>query len=220
MKKEIILFGVGEFAQVAFRYFQSDSEYKVVAFAVDNEFCKEPKVMGLPVVAFETVEKHYSPAQYGMFVAIGYNQVNRLRQAKCDQAKTKGYELISYVHPKAISYAERIGDNCFIFEANVIQPFVKIGNNVILWSGNHIGHHTTIGDHCFVASHVVISGNVNVGNNCFIGVNATIRDGITIGPECIIGAGALLVKDAVTRGVYIGNPATLSKVPSNKLKHI
>ena len=51
-----------------------------------------------------------------------------------------------------------IGENCFIFEDNTIQPFVKIGDDVVLWSGNHIGHHAEIGDHCFISSHVVISG--------------------------------------------------------------
>ena len=54
-----------------------------------------------------------------------------------------------------------IGENCFIFEANVIQPFVRIGDNVVMWSGNHIGHDSTIGSHCFIASHAVISGNVD-----------------------------------------------------------
>ena len=51
-----------------------------------------------------------------------------------------------------------VGENTFVFEYNVIQPFVKIGNNVVLWSGNHIGHHVVIADHCFITSHVVISG--------------------------------------------------------------
>ena len=51
-----------------------------------------------------------------------------------------------------------MGDNCFIFEDNTVQPFVTLGNNLVLWSGNHIGHHSTLRDHCFISSHVVISG--------------------------------------------------------------
>ena len=49
-----------------------------------------------------------------------------------------------------------IGENCFIFEDNTIQPFVVVEDNVILWSGNHIGHHSVIKNHNFVSSHVVI----------------------------------------------------------------
>ena len=88
-----------------------------------------------------------------------------------------------------------VGENTFIFEANVIQPFVKIGDNVVMWSGNHIGHHTHIASHCFIASHAVISGHVTIGESCFIGVNATLRDGIDIAPRCVIGAGAVVLAD-------------------------
>ena len=48
-----------------------------------------------------------------------------------------------------------IGENTFIFEANVVQPGVTVGDNVVLWSGNHIGHDSVIEDHCFIASHAV-----------------------------------------------------------------
>lgn len=69
----------------------------------------------------------------------------------------------------------KIGENCFIFEDNTIQPFVTIGDNRVLWSGNHVGHNPTVGDHVFVTSQVVISGACTIGDNSFLGVNATIR---------------------------------------------
>ena len=123
--------------------------------------------------------------------------MNRARQEAYDRCRAAGYILVSYVSPRASVWQDTItmGDNCFVFEDNVIQPFVKIGNNVILWSGNHIGHDATIGDHCFIASHAVISGNVTIGHHCFVGVNATFRDGITVAPHCVIGAGALVMKN-------------------------
>ena len=138
-----------------------------------------------------------------------------------EACKAKGYELITYTNsPRGRVGAHEIGDNCFVFEQNVIQPFVRIGNNVILWSGNHIGHHSIIGDHCFIASHVVISGNTRIGPNCFLGVNATIRDGVTIGAESVIGAGALVLKDVPPQSVVIGTASELSRVPSTRLKAI
>jgi UDP-3-O-[3-hydroxymyristoyl] glucosamine N-acyltransferase len=103
-----------------------------------------------------------------------------------------------------VSEETRIGDNCFVFEANVIQPFVTIGNDVVLWSGNHIGHDVTIEDHVFIASHVVVSGNATIGARSFVGVNATFRDGVTVAPDCVIGAGASIMKDTVRGGVYAG----------------
>ena len=156
-----------------------------------------------------------------MFIAVGYTKMNKIRAKLCQDAKKKGYELISYVNSKATVWNDlTIGENCFIFENNVIQPFVKIGNDVILWSGNHIGHHSEIGDHCFISSHVVVSGKVKLGSYCFLGVNSTIRDGITIGPECVIGAGSLILHDTKEKEVYTTERARLLDVKSDKLSHL
>jgi len=216
-KDKLVIFGTGSFAEVAYCYLTNDSSYDVVAFTADRDFITVKEKFGLPVVPFEEIEKHYPPSEFKMFVAIAYSKVNKIRAEKYKQAKEKGYELISYVCSKAIVWDNvELGDNCFIFEGNVIQPFVKIGNNVIIWSGNHIGHHTTIGDHCYIASHAVISGHCKIGPYCFIGVNATLIDGINIAEECIIGAGALIVKNTEKGGVYGGNPAKLLRTVYDK----
>lgn len=219
--KKVVIFGTGDMAQVAHYYLTYDSDDKVVAFTVDRDYMKEKQLFSLPVVPFEEVERHYPSDEFAMFIAVAYSQVNKVRAQKYYGARKKGYELISYVSPKSVvSGNVEVGDNCFIFENQTIQPFVKIGNDVIIWSGNHIGHHSVIGDHCFIASHVVISGNVTVEPYCFLGVNSTIRNGITIARECVIGAGALILKDTQEKGVYTAKAAELHPLDSSRLKHI
>lgn len=221
MKKPLIIFGSTEMAQLAHLYFSEDSNYEVVAFTVDSQYISSEFYCGLPVVPFETITETFPPTTHHIFIALAYSKVNELRKIKYLAAKEKGYSLASYISPKAtVLNQNNIGDNCFIFEDNTIQPFVKLGNNITLWSGNHIGHHSTIMDHCFIASHVVISGGVEIGQQCFIGVNATLRDHIKIGEKCVIGAGALLLSDAEPGGVYIGKATERSKVPSQKLRKI
>lgn len=217
---KVVIFGTGLFAQVAHFYLKNDSHYEVIAFTADKNFVKNDKFDGLPVVPFEQVKKNYPPSENSMFVAIGYRKVNKVRAQKYQEVKAKGYELITYVSSKIARWGDtKIGDNCFIFENQTIQPFVKIGNDVIIWSGNHIGHHATIGDHCFITSHVAISGSVKIGPRCFIGVNSTIRDGITIARENVIGAGALIMKDTKEREVYMGQTAKLHPKNSSQLEN-
>jgi sugar O-acyltransferase (sialic acid O-acetyltransferase NeuD family) len=200
---DVVLFGTGDFAQVACEYLRRDSPHDVVAFTVHERYIDARELLGVPVVPFEGIEQSHPPSECAMFVAIGFSGVNKTRRDLYRDCKDRGYELISYVNSKAIHWGDlELGDNCFVFEANVIQPFARIGNNVILWSGNHIGHHARIGDHCFVASHVVISGNVTIGEETFVGVNATFRDGVSVAPRCVIGAGALIMKDTEEGGVY------------------
>ena len=205
MKKKLIIFGIGEMSEVAYFYFSHDSLYEVHAFSVTSDKVGPEMFFGLPVVPFERIESRYSPQEYGMFIAIGYSGLNRIRKKFYEEAKQKGYCLASYISSKSVNWiGSNVGDNCFILENQTIQPFVTIGNNVVLWSGNHIGHHAKIGDHCFIASHVVISGGVVIEPYCFLGVNATIFDHVTIRENCIIGAGAMISKETEPDSVYVG----------------
>ena len=217
---KVIIFGVGHIAEVALFYLKNDSEHEVVAFTVDLDFLKKDKFHNLPVVGFDQIEKEYPPNEYKMFIPISFNKINQVRAKKFEEAKIKGYGFISYISSKATYYNTPVGENCFIFENNVIQPYTKIGDNCILWSGNHIGHNTIIEDHCFLASHIVISGNVTIGENSFIGVNAAIRDNIQIGKSNVIGASSLILSNTDDNSVFSSTQTEKARVPSNRLRSI
>jgi len=163
--------------------------------------------------------RRYPSDEVGLFVAIGFKNVNRVRRAVYEECKANGYELVSYVSSKALIVDDdvSIGDNCFILEANVVQTGARIGNDVVLWSGNHIGHDAVIGDHCFLSSHVVVSGHVVVEENCFIGVNATIRDRVRIARDCVVGAGALIMRDTAPGEVYAVRGTSVAPIKSSEL---
>ncbi|OAI40244.1 transferase [Planctomycetaceae bacterium SCGC AG-212-D15] len=217
--KQVVVFGTGDFAQVACSYLRADSPYDIVAFTVHERYMQERVVLGVPVVPFEHLLGTHPPEECAMFVAVGYKRLNQARAEIYEECKAKGYELITYVHSRACCSRDvAIGDNCFIFEQNVIQPFVTIGSNVVLWSGNHVGHHTQIGDHCFIASHAVISGRVHIGAHCFVGVNATFRDGVRVGPRCVIGGGAVIMHDTQADEVYAASATEASRVSSSRLR--
>lgn len=216
--KRVVLFGYGPVAAMAHFYLTHDSPHEVVAFTADRAHINQVELFGLPVVPFEEVQTLYPPSDFGMFIAVGYARMNKLREEKYRQAKALGYELITYVSSKATTWpGTAIGDNCFIMEHVLIQPFATIGNNIILWSSCNIGHETVIGDNCFVSSHAVVAGFVTVEANCFLGTNSTIRDGIKIARESVIGAGAVILKATRERGVYVAPQAQLLEITSDRL---
>ena len=220
-KIKVIIFGTGEISEIAHHYLQEDERYEVFGFTMDNEFIKEKKFKNLSIIPFHLIEKKFPADKFKLFIPIGYSRVNKLREKKYIEAKDKGYDFISYIHPKAnISSNANIGKNCFIFEDNTIQPYVTIEDNCILWSGNHIGHHSTIKANCFITSHVVISGGCEIGENTFIGVNATLRNHIKVGKSNVIGAGALILSDTEDNKVFMAIGTEASKVPSNRLRKI
>jgi sugar O-acyltransferase (sialic acid O-acetyltransferase NeuD family) len=196
MAEKLVVVGNSAFAEIAGEYFRADSDYEVVGFSVERDYLKETMLAGLPVVPFEELEEAFPPGEHDVYVAATYTQLNRLRTRLAGDAKARGYGLASYVSSRAFVWQNvELGEHCFVFEDNTIQPFVKLGRNVVLWSGNHIGHHSSIGDNTFVSSHVVISGFCSIGESCFLGVNATIANNVSIGRDVWLGPGTNVVKD-------------------------
>jgi sugar O-acyltransferase (sialic acid O-acetyltransferase NeuD family) len=206
----IILFGDREFAEIAYEYFTYDSPYEVVAFTLEKNFITRNTFCGLPVVPFEELESLYPPSKFGLYIAIVYDKLNRTREKFFLAAKNKGYTLVSYISSRAFVWRNvLIGENCFIFEDNTIQPFVQIKDNVILWSGNHIGHGSIIDCHSFISSHVVVSGCCYVGHHCFLGVNSTLGNHVNIGPNSWVSSGAIITRDVPQNSLVRGASASV-----------
>ena len=124
-------------------------------------------------------------------------------------------------------YGATIGENCFI------GPFVEIQKNVSIGARTRIHSHTficelvTIGNDCFIGHAVIFINDLfqnggpaqgdrllwkatKIGNKVSIGSNATILP-VSICDSVVIGAGAVVTKNIVKPGVYVGNPAKLIK---------
>lgn len=208
-RRKLIIVGASSFAQIACEYFEEQSDYQVVAFAVENAYLKSDTIYGRPLIALEDAATKFHPDDHDAYVAVVYSQLNRLRTRLMNGAHAAGYQLASFISPRAyIASSAVIGPHAFVFENNVVQSFVNLGSNVVLWSGNHIGHHSTIEDNVFVASHVVISGGCRVGANSFLGVNVAVGNDIKIGRDCWIGPGVTLTSD-VPDGTIVRAPEPL-----------
>ena len=215
--KKVVIFGTGELAQRIFFYLK-DSDDQVIAFCANKSKIDKEELLGLPVIAFENIKETFPPTEFSMFIALAYSEMNKKRTKFFNEAKNKGYELYSFVHPSTKIWDEfEMGENCFILANNVIQPFVKIGNNVLIGSNNLISHNTIIGDNCFITSNVTMGGHITMGKNCFVGLSATINQRIKIGDECIIGAGTIITKDINDKEVYAENSS--KKLPQSS-EHI
>ncbi|MFM0056857.1 acetyltransferase [Paraburkholderia phytofirmans] len=215
--RDLVIVGDSAFAEVAYEYFTHDSEYNVVAFVVESEFMTRDRLFDLPVVPLERLEELYPPERVDFYAAIVYSQLNRLRARLYETCKAKGYKPASYISSKAFVWPNAsIGEHCFIFENNTVQPFVRIEDNVVLWSGNHIGHHTKVDSHCFISSQVVISGFCTIGRHTFMGVNSTVSNNVNIGESNWIGPGVSISSDTEPDKLYGGVKSEPARVSARR----
>ena len=203
MRRDLVIFGIGDYARLMHHFFSNGSDHRVIGFTVDAQYLTEPSFCGLPVWPFESLPARALPDQCDLYVAMGYNGVNEGRRLKYAEVKARGYTLPSYVHPSAvIASGVTVGDNTFIGELVVVSPFATLGCNLRVGTHSVVGHDVVVRDHVFIAGGALLCGAVDIGEGCFIGANCTIRDQVTVGARCVIGAGAVILSDCEPEGVY------------------
>lgn len=207
-KKEILIYGMSDFAKLIRVYLDSVESQKVVAYVADQAFIKQSKIFDeLPLIPFEQVETQYPAKSYSMLVAVGYSKM-RARKLMFNKAKNKNYNFVNYISPSVIiDESVIVGENNIILHGTVIEPNVKILDNNIIWSSVNISHDVEIGSHSFFASQSLIGGYTKVGDGCFLGFNSTCVQNINIGDESLIGAKSLVLKDTQPFSKNIGSPS-------------
>lgn len=196
--KKLFIYGVGGLADYAAYVFENDSDYEVVGTCIEKNYLdKNPNDLK-NIKVYEEIENQLHQEDTFLFIAVGNNVV---RERLYKLFKQKGLRMATYISSKASTWANlEIGDNCFIGEGSVIQPFVKIGSNSILF-GARIGHHSLIGDHVLLSG-PTIGGKVKIGNYSFLGLNAVILQNLEIGPKNIIGMGVSIKNSTGEGEVY------------------
>lgn len=206
--ERVVIVGTGETGAVAFEYLSHDTPHEVVAFSAEAPFVTSDSYCGLPLVPFEELMGTCPAADNRIFVAVALTQLNRIRRRLYHAVKAAGFDCISYVNSHAVVAPNvEIGENSFVQEHAVLQYGANLGNNVFIGSGTCIGFRSVLGDDCYTGPHVAIGDLCKIGRASFLGVNSCITDGQSVAEDCIIGAGAVVLRDTITRQVYLGNPA-------------
>ena len=171
----------------------------------------------MPLISFEEVQEKYNVNEYKMIIAVGYVQMNSVREKKYKEAKEKGYNFVNYIHPSVEIHENiKIGENNIILDHVAIQPYASIGNSNFLWSNATLAHGSSIEDTNWITSGAVISGDVTIKSKCFLGVNSAVGHNITIESENFIGANTLVTKNTCEREVYISKEGEKFRLDSKR----
>lgn len=214
--KDLIIFGTSKYTDLVEHYFCHYADYKVCGYTMTSDFIHEPEYHGKPVVPFEEVEKYYSPERYELFVAVGSNQINESRKRLYLESKARGYQMASFIHPKAlVDPSAKIGEHCMIMENVVIHAFCEIGEDSIFFPSSAITHETKIGAHAFVSSGVIAGGCSSVGEEAFLGISSIINNHRTVGDRCFVAAGAVVTAN-LENDTFLNRNGRVEKIDTRK----
>ena len=208
MKQRIVLAGNAITAQILHTYLASDSRYELAALTVDDAFVSAGSIAGLETIPISRIAQAFPPAGCRIIMAIGYDNLNRVRESVFIRLKQMGYAIESYVHPHArVHTVNPLGEGCVVLPGAVIEPHATVGANTMVWTNVTLAHHSSVADHCWIAAGTVVSGQARISRNTFVGVNATIVNDVTVGEYNIVGAAALISKDTKPNTVHLSRSA-------------
>lgn len=218
----LVIFGLGKIGEAVASLIEEQGGPPILAHCCDAAHLPATgEWRGRPVLPFEIIETAFPPAQCAMLVAIGYHDLNRLREARCAAARAKGYRLASWVSPDAVAPASAvIGENCVVMPGAMLQPFARLGDGVFVWHGAVVGHHAEIGAQCWLASNCTISSTARLGARCFVGVNAAIGHELEVGADTLVGAQAVITRSTAAGGVYITPETPRFRLDSARFRRI
>ena len=202
--KPRIIFGLGVTAEAAYTYLTLDLGLDVAGFTVDRDYVNATEFEGTPVVPFDELSATYSPDDYDLFIAIGYQDFNDHRRRVLDEVVALGYATPSIVHPAAsISGNSTIGSNCILGPQVTIGPKASVGDNTFIFDGAALSHHSSVGADCWISPGVTILGEARVGDACFVGALSVVSHSVEVGSRSFVGARALVTQDFEASSVIV-----------------
>lgn len=203
--KKILIAGTGGFSKEVLCLITDLGRYDDVIGFIEPDFILENKdfpslILGKPILPFSSVD----PEKHCVTIAIGDSKI---RQKTTSQLPER-IEYLTLIHPSAtVSQWVEIGEGAIICAGTIITCEIKIGKHAQMNLNTTIGHDCIIGDFFTTAPGVNISGNCAFSDHVYFGTSASIKQGISICNDVTIGMGAVVTKNIIEPGVYIGSPA-------------
>ena len=137
--------------------------------------------------------------------AVGSSNVRKKIIEKLKDTSVKFATLVD----SSVLYSNsvKIGEGAIVCAGTIITVDVNIGDHVIVNLDCTIGHDAVIDDFVTIYPSVNVSGNVLIGECSELGTGTQIIQGKKVISNTIIGAGAIVVKDCIESGTYVGSSA-------------
>ena len=200
IRNRVILYGCGGHARSIISVIRERGGEGDILLVDDNVKCREI------ILGCKTQQQYIPQDNDDYIIAIGDNSRRaRKYQMLSDSCQGRCIAVISV--SAYIGLEVKVGEGSFVAPNAYIGPQAIVGNNTIVNTGSIIEHETQIGDHTHIAPRTTVCGRTRIGNFVFCGAGSTIIDNIEICDNVVIGAGAVVNRDIVEPGIYVGVPA-------------
>lgn len=203
----IYIVGFGGFAREVYSHckeLEDNKELCIKGFITTNIDKKEYN--GIPIYD----EADFDYAGKNVVIGVGNPILREKIWQKIFYTFGRNVYFPNIISPRAILLNKKsinMGIGNVICAGTILTCDIKIKNFVQLNLNTTIGHDCYLGNFMTTAPGVNISGCVKAEKGTYFGTNSSVLENIHIVDDVIIGAGAVVVRDIMEKGTYVGIPA-------------
>ena len=172
--------------------------YTDISFVDDNV---SGESMGFHIIGTCADLMKFNDGNTDFVIGIGNNEVRK------NIAEQYDVNWVTLVHPSAqIAVRTTIGKGTVIMAGAVVNACATVGSHCIVNTCAVVEHDNVLEDYVHISPNVALGGTVHIGESTHIGIGATVSNNINICSHCVVGAGAVVVRDIISCGTYVGVP--------------
>jgi sugar O-acyltransferase (sialic acid O-acetyltransferase NeuD family) len=208
MKKPLIILGAGGHAKVLIDIIRQSESYYLEA-VIGQEHEANDTILDFPILKGDQYLLEYKNKGILLIAnGVGGYTSNEKRIEIYRKLIEMGFDIINLIHSSTvIAPSVKMGKGIVIYPGVSINSDVQIGNNVIIATGADIDHEAQIYDHVIVSTGVSIGAGTIIEEGTILGVGAKTVPRLNICQSVLVGAGAVVTRDIIEPGVYVGIPA-------------
>src|SRR6056297_2199515 len=174
-RRRLLIFGTTAMSERMHFYLDRYAHFDCVGFVVDRQHRACDTHLGLPVHDYEDLVDTCPPMDHDVFVAVGYSQGNRGREAIYGRLEAGGYQVASFFAPSAAINVDELGTGTVVLDNATVGGCCSIGKRVFLGGG------------------VIVKDGLSIADDTFIGMGAVVTRSIEV-PGVYVGHPARLVR--------------------------
>lgn len=201
MKDTLIIIGASGHGKVVADIAIKLNKWQNIVFFDDDDSIKT--CMGLQVIG-KTVDANKYKDIAEFFIAIGNNSIRARIYSYLEEL---GISTTTLIHPNAVIGTDvEIGLGTVVMAGTVINSSCRIGKACVINTCSTVDHDNLIEDFVHIAPGVRLAGTVRIGKGSWLGIGSIVSNNLYICGDCSLGAGAVVIKDIIESGTYVGVP--------------
>jgi len=215
---DIVLFGAGNYGKEVLWILKTcnvnKKKFSVLGFLDENESLWETEILGISVLGGLDWLKNNTKKNLNCIICVGDPIIKKIILKKLDNL---GLIFPKIVHSTCVLNNDKLIGEGSVISAHVsIESNVKLGKHVFVNMNSSIAHDSCIGDFVNICPGSHINGDNIIEPGVFLGSGSITKEKISIGKWSIIAAGTVLINNAKSFSLYVGNPAILKRSIKSK----